>query len=133
MTRLLKILLGLALGVPMLAAGQAPQSEARPVAIVSDAQGEAFVMANPGPVRLTLLRELQPGQVLRLDPKQGDRSVPAGRRFTAFGAAGSGSAKAISARRSNPPRNAASLVAARGEASDVWGRDRGAARYRTPC
>jgi hypothetical protein len=38
MKRLLKILLGLALGVPMLAAGQAPQSEARPVAIVSDAQ-----------------------------------------------------------------------------------------------
>lgn len=67
MKRLLKILLGVALGVPMLAAGQAPQSDAPPVAIVSDAQGEAFVMANPGPVRLTLLRELQPGQVLRLD------------------------------------------------------------------
>ena len=38
------------------------------MAIVSDALGDAFLVANPVPVRLTLLRELQPGQILRLDP-----------------------------------------------------------------
>lgn len=37
------------------------------MAIVSDALGGAFLVANPAPIRLTLLRELQPGQILRLD------------------------------------------------------------------
>jgi hypothetical protein len=67
MNRLMNILLAAALALPLVATGQAPQSNAPPVAIVSDAHGDAFVLVNPGPVRLTLLRELQSGQVLRLD------------------------------------------------------------------
>jgi hypothetical protein len=67
MKRLMVFLLGFALGLPLVASGQVPQPDASPVAIVSDAHGEAFVMEKPGPVRLTLLRELQSGQVLRLD------------------------------------------------------------------
>lgn len=88
MNRLLKLLLAVAFGVPLLASGQGPQSDASPVAIVSDAHGDAFVIANSGPVRLTLLRELQPGQVLRLDA--GSKVIvvflPGGQVYELFGA-----------------------------------------------
>jgi hypothetical protein len=68
MKALLRILIGAAFCLPLVAAAQAAQTEAQPVAIVSDAHGDAFLAASPAPVRLTLLRELQSGQVLRLDP-----------------------------------------------------------------
>jgi hypothetical protein len=108
MNRLLGFLLGIALGLPLLASAQAPQSAGSPVAIVSDAQGEAFVMEKPGPVRLTLLRELQPGQVLRLDA--GSKVIvvflPGGQVYEISGAGrfrvGAKSIEPLDAR--NPPR-----------------------------
>jgi hypothetical protein len=68
MKAMLRILIGAAFCLPLVAAAQTAPTEGQPVAIVSDAHGDAFLAANPVPIRLTLLRELQSDQVLRLDP-----------------------------------------------------------------
>ncbi len=59
----------------VLIAGAAIAAPPASVAIVSDATGDAYVVTASNPVRLTLLSELQSGQVLRLEP--GSRVVVA--------------------------------------------------------
>jgi hypothetical protein len=107
MDRMLRVLISVACWLPLLAAAQAAPTEAQPVAIVSDAHGNAFLAANPAPIRLTLLRELQSGQVLRLDP--GSKVVvvflPGGQVYEIVGAGRYRvRAKTIEALEGNAPR-----------------------------
>ncbi len=71
MHRLTKLFLAAAAVVFSVGAFAAPAS----VAIVSDTTGDAYVMTASNATRLTLLSELQPGQVLKLE--SGSRVVVA--------------------------------------------------------
>lgn len=76
------------IGMAVLVANAAVAAPSAPVAIVSDATGTAYVTNATRAVRVTLLSELQPGQVLQLEP--GSRVVvaflPGGSVFELAGA-----------------------------------------------
>lgn len=96
------------IGMAILVANAAVAAPPAPVAIVSDATGTAYVMNSTRAVRVTMLSELQPGQVLQLEP--GSRVVvaflPGGSVFELAGAGrfrvGVGSIEPLDSK--NPPR-----------------------------
>ena len=61
--------------ISLLLANMAAAAPPAPVAIVSDTTGSAYVISQGNAVRVTFLSELQPGQVLQLEP--GSRVVVA--------------------------------------------------------
>ncbi len=115
-----------AIAVAVLAGGAVAAPSAS-VAIVSDTTGDAYLMTASNAVRLTLLSELQSGQVLKLEP--GSRVVvaflPGGSVYELAGAGrfrvGTGTIEPLDTK--NPPRKRelpASLQSLAVRASDVW-------------
>jgi hypothetical protein len=88
MTLLLRARYALLLALSLLAMAVAAHDHDSPVAVVSDTRGRAYLVDHQGNVPLTVLRELHPGQVLRLE--RGSKVVvaflPGGEVFELAGA-----------------------------------------------